>query len=546
MSKKPKTAKPVAEIPPPVQRLAGDRPAFDLDIRPPTTHEERASMIVGLPMPALVALLDDAGFTGKLDILRTAMQIGTFAFSREIERDHQAVHSVAAATAVMDFLKNTELAEVNSDPVLGHLAESVKCLKLDASEEIKAFFSEFNRHLLAESQACSERNFSGLDEITRKNLCDDWRLPDACSALMGKVLVCAVAFNDVDLVRDIVAHSPYVLNEIMPVDFLGKIDPLAVNTRDGQVHACPIYHALQFGREECMAAMRGAVKEEPPFAMRIQPVDPDQDPLPIGNDSNTAGKILNFIDCMSILANKSVVVPAVPSLLSDEMRRILALPTTTLENQQKLHQVAMLGMEGRGYRFSPYFLGFESNNVYKISPTETVLQAIRFGHPDRIDVAGDVQWSRVFTEDLDKNPFMKGMISATKTDKPQHYEKSMANAIERACAEGHADMAIKQHSKMNIGANLGSGDYKDLPVFMAVPLAHFLVEDFKEVVVALVKAGMDPNKPTLEGGTTPLQDADKVSASCAHALRTFTTRQRALAALDDLDAEFAPSKGRAP
>ena len=53
MSKKPKTAKPVAEIPPPVQRLAGDRPAFDLDIRPPTTHEERASMIVGLPMPAL-------------------------------------------------------------------------------------------------------------------------------------------------------------------------------------------------------------------------------------------------------------------------------------------------------------------------------------------------------------------------------------------------------------------------------------------------------------------------------------------------------------
>lgn len=547
MSKKPKTAKPVAPIAPPEQRLAGDRPAFDADIRPPMTHEERASMIVGLPMPALVALLDDAGFTGKLDVLRTAMQIGTFAFSREIERDHQAVHSVAAASAVMSFLKNAYLTECNIDPVLGLLAEDIEILEFGATDDLRQFFAEFGRHLLAESQACSERNFAGLDEITRKSLCSGWRLPDACSALMGKVLVGAFAFDDVALARDIVTHSPYVLNELMPADLLGGSSPLAVRTDNGQVFACPIFHALQFGRVDCMEAVRAVAPEEPPFAMRIRQVDSDKAPLPIGRDNNSVGEILNFIDCVGVLASKGAVIPTVPTVLSDEMRRTLALPNLKHEQIRALHDVAMMGMQGGGYRLFPYFAGLEANNAYAIDPTATVMQAILFGRPERVGVTGQVNWARVFTPDLENNPFEKGMVNATKTNKPQGYEQAMVNAITRACDEGFAAVAIKQHGKMNLGAQVGSGDYKDLPLFMAVPLAHFLVENFNQAVVALVKGGMDPSKPTLDkGSTTPQEDADKVSPSCAHTLRTFSTRRRALAALDELDAEPAPVKSPAP
>lgn len=479
------------------------------NIRKFTSDADRQSMLASLSPPMACALIAEKLADQSTRWLQVAMLAGAFDVSEEVfcysggpcAKLDQVPEMLDAALA---FLKGSSVSTFKEDPVFGTQRQGVDVITLRTDDDFQVAFNALTQHFIGDyQQTLAKLNSMGSKAVHHQ-------LQEECEVLFAKLAVGAIALNLPRTLETILQTSPNAADVAVKANsiFGGHFFEKKELTSYG--------FSMLFSRTHCMdVVQRVALKQRIPLVGKALGLRGDY------FDVCTAHENFDALRCF-------------PSVYGKAMTDRFALQTMGPANKEKLVKQAIeaLGVHEEN-SLATHIPAFKAAGLYDINPAQSFDAAVRVGCVEVINhFEGRVPWDNLArTIDPSQSILVDALCAYTKVDISERHEESLVRVIDMAIEDGRSELVFQISSEPDPGLKDGNAS----PVFVS-PLSHLIEFKFSDVLMKFLNQGLDVNAPAAEGAWTPLQTADARSPEIAHVFRTFSARQKALEALQDIDA----------
>ncbi|WP_435453011.1 hypothetical protein [Variovorax sp. LT1P1] len=433
--------------------------------------------------------------------LEAAIDAGAFALTSEMNgrfqpTGHTAVYPMVLA--ISECIRRAVSPKQTSDPLLGPMQPAHNVVNLAPDPDFKAAFEMAVEYFVRDHERALERAgrpFTGVFMVE-------------VNYMMAALMATACALDARDALAMLLEAAPHAATAT--VEF-GQQALQASNVLS-YVQLTPYGWALQFSRVECMKLIEAAF---------------EGDVIELGKPA-TENRLFD-----ALTMHERFTPACWPHAYAHAMRVAMAAcsdPEAHASLDQHAHTV--LSVEDRSTGLASYVPAYIAVGLYDAYPTHAFDVACAGGHPEVLrHVADKVVWARsAFSCDPTHNPLI-GALNAFKEGSiaKDEFERSMLFVIDKAIADGQADVVLKQslipeHDDEYLG---GCGPIAPQPLGLVIE------EGLGEVLLRMLQHGLDPNAPVAPGAWTPVQIADELNPSMATVLRSYNSRQQVMTLLGE-------------
>lgn len=224
--------------------------------------------------------------------------------------------------------------------------------------------------------------------------------------------------------------------------------------------------------------------------------------------------------------------------------------------QADLLNVALRILPSPMHSMRPYVRSFMEAGIYDFGVSASVVEAVAHGHPNVVEnFRGRMPWDEILPQnDLGKNLYAFAdanpiyMAGVNVRDENQNTPDGASEAavlayIAAAKQDGKLDQVLAHGPAMHeIELKVAQKD-RLVTVNVVEPIATLIDADMPRAIVKFLENGLDPQtKPNVDTPSV-LETADLKSPEIGQTIRTFMTRKRAMAALDEMELKPAAAAG---
>ena len=224
--------------------------------------------------------------------------------------------------------------------------------------------------------------------------------------------------------------------------------------------------------------------------------------------------------------------------------------------REQLLSVALSTLPNSNHAMRPYVRSFIGAGIFDFGIADSVVKAVAHGHPHVVEnFRGRMPWDEILPQnDLgkilyafsDANPIYMAAVNVR--DKNQNTldgasESAVLTYIAAAKQDGKLDQVLAHGPATHeIPLKVGQTD-RLVNVNVVEPIATLVDANMPRAILKFLENGLDPQTKMKSDTPSVLETADLKSPEIGQTIRTFMTRKRAIAALDEMEPKAVASAG---
>lgn len=503
----------------------------------PQTHDERASTLCALDEDTLAVFIRKKAMSEEenTDWLDTMLEMGMFDLADEVQDAHNwwilPENTVDRIKAMMSFLESSCLSKESEDPVYGKLEHEAPFLFLPATDAMKAYFVRFCDRMMQQTvQIHHNHPGNESNDLDLTDGCDDdyKRLQKQRIDVWSAAIVCACALGLPEVARRFAQDEPKALEKGQPASMVGMAMSDHVHASTTDIEFTPRFFAMQYSNREAMDVIKevGAVSwvSEEIYACKKFGIS--------NKDGSFSDQHYSLTDALGVFYSPVCHPSAFAQALAWEKKSIVDNLLDKGVWEERLE--SLIQAKGIDSLSLPYHVSFEQEGLFEIIPNLTAELACCYGRTGILErLKGPLDWKML----EDRNPLWhvynhiesRGFMALEDKEK---YDQTMAAFCQRAVADGHPEVILKQNASQE-QANTG--------LSFPQPLTFLIHNGFNKTLLRMLDVGLSPTEPPMMGALTPLAIAAEnyvSNDSTESLLRAYSARSVTQSILSQMD--FSP------